>query len=316
MGKTPKLMDAKRMQDILTAQADSIGQSFFINNELGIVHGDARILRLIVQQRPPFIINDHRLGIFTRGEADINFNLQDRHITAGTLVYIGPGTIINPIRLSSDVEVYGIGLFADFPMPFAPGHWPSAFNGQVRDFQIHAAPDDIATARHIIDTLWHIVHKPDYHRPTVSAIVAALMHHYDELYRRNIADQALAHTREQTIFDRFISLVNQYCHEQHQIAYYARRICLTERYLSTVIRQTSGITAKDWIDRALIPRIKIELRHTDKPLTQISDEMGFPNPSFFSKYFRRLTGQTALDYRRGHETKGNKHRSAKYLATD
>ncbi|MBP5513778.1 MAG: AraC family transcriptional regulator [Bacteroidaceae bacterium] len=303
MSKTPKLMDARRMQDILTAQADTMGHSFFINNELGIVYGDARVFRLVVKQRPPFIINDHRLGIFVRGEADINFNLQDRHITPGTLIYIGPGTIINPIRLSSDIEVYGIGLFADFPMPFAPGHWPSAFNGQVRDFQIHVAPEDITTARNIIDTLWHIVRQPDYHRPTVSATVAALMHHYDEAYRRNIADQAMVHTQKQTIFDRFISLVNQHCREQHQIAYYARRICLTERYLSTVIRQASGITAKDWIDRALVTRIKIELRHTDKPLTQISDEMGFPNPSFFSKYFRRLTGQTALDYRRGQEIK-------------
>lgn len=299
MTQTPKLMDARRMQDLLTAQSDTMGQSFFINNEMGIVHGNARIFRLVMQQRPPFIINDHRLGIFVRGEADINFNLQDRHLTAGTLVYIGPGTLINPIRLSQDVEVYGIGLFADFPMPFAPGHWPTAFNGQIRDFQIHAESDDITTARRLIDTLWHIVQKPDYHRPTVAATAAALMHHYDELYRRNAAAQAAAHTREQTIFDRFISLVNQHCHEQHRIAYYARRICLTERYLSTVVHQTSGVTAKEWIDRALVTRIKIELRHTDKPQTQIAEELGFPNPSFFSKYFRRLTGQTALDYRRG-----------------
>lgn len=299
MTKTPKLMDARRMQDILTAEAGTMGESFFINNEMGIVHGDASIFRLIVQQRPPFVINDHRLGLFVRGEADINFNLQDRHLTGGTLVYIGPGTIISPVHLSHDIEVYGIGLFADFPMPFASGHWPQAFNGQVRDFQIRAGEDDVTTARRLIDALWHMVHKPDYHRPTVSATVAALMHHYDDLYRRNAAAQAAAHTREQTLFDRFISLVNRHCHEQHQIAYYARRVCLTERYLSTVVRQTSGVTAKEWIDRALVTRIKIELRHTDKPLTQIAEELGFANASFFSKYFRRLTGLTALEYRRG-----------------
>jgi AraC-like DNA-binding protein len=75
-------------------------------------------------------------------------------------------------------------------------------------------------------------------------------------------------------------------------------MCLTERYLSTIIRQTSSVTAKDWIDRALITRIKIELRHTDKPAAQIADEMHFANPSFFSKYFRRLTGMTPSDYKR------------------
>ncbi|MBQ5496196.1 MAG: AraC family transcriptional regulator, partial [Prevotella sp.] len=105
-------------------------------------------------------------------------------------------------------------------------------------------------------------------------------------------------SREQTIFDRFLQLVTQHCAEQHQIGYYADRMCLTERYLTTVIRQTSGTTAKDWIDRALITRIKIELRHTDKSSAQIAEEMHFANPSFFSKYFRRLTGMTPGDYKR------------------
>ena len=68
-------------------------------------------------------------------------------------------------------------------------------------------------------------------------------------------------------------------------------------YLSTVIRQTSGTTAKDWIDRALITRIKIELHHTDKSSAQIAEEMHFANPSFFSKYFRRLTGMTPGEYK-------------------
>ena len=44
-------------------------------------------------------------------------------------------------------------------------------------------------------------------------------------------------------------------------------------------------------------RIKVELRHTDKSVAQISDEMGFPNPSFFSKYFKRLTGMTPAAFK-------------------
>lgn len=68
-------------------------------------------------------------------------------------------------------------------------------------------------------------------------------------------------------------------------------------YRSTVIRHVSSITAKEWIDRALITCIKIELKHTDKSVAQISDDMNFPNPSFFSKFFKRETGMTPLKYR-------------------
>ncbi len=285
------------MRDIFKDNFSQIRENVFFNNELAIVHGNPLVFRLIMQQQPPFTINDYRLGMIVRGEAVINFNLVDRHLSSGTLVYIGPGSIINPIRLSDDLEIYGIGLFADFPMPFSHDQFPSAFNGQVRDFQLPIGDEDLQTARNILDTLWHLVHQPDYHRPTASSLVAALMHHYDRLFHQQTDTLAATRSREQTIFDRFIQLVNLYCHEQHQIAYYADRMCLTERYLGTVIRQTSGTTAKDWIDRALITQAKVLLRHSDHSVLQISEELSFPNPSFFSKYFKRLTALTPLEYR-------------------
>ncbi len=297
MGKQPKLMDLWRMREILASHFNEIRDSIFFNSELAIIHGDARVFHLIIQQSPPFIINDHRFGIITRGEGDVNFNLQDRHVSAGTLVYLCPGTIITPIRFSPDLEIYGLAIFPQFPMPFAQDQMPSAMNGQVRDFQLSVSESDIATARHILDSLWHLVCQTDYHRPTATALVTALMHHYNQLYRRQ-TDQLLAtRSREKNIFDRFLQLVNQHCNEHHQLVYYADRLCLTQRYLGTVVRQTSGSTAKDWIDRALVTRIKIELRHTEKSAAQIADDFHFANPAFFAKFFRRLTGMTPMEYR-------------------
>ena len=297
MGKQPKLMDLWRMREILTSNFDDIRDNIFFNNELAIVHGDSRVFNLIIQQSPPFIINDHRFGMIIQGECDVNFNLQNHHLTSGTLAYIGPGTIINPIRISSDLEIYGLAISPQFPMLFAKDQMPAIMNGSVRDIQLPASDADIATARHILDSIWHLVHQKDYHRPTATALVAALVHHYNQLYCQQ-ADLLLANrSREQTIFDRFLQLVNQYCNEHHQLAYYADRQCLSQRYLGTVVRQTSGTTAKDWIDRALVTRIKIELRHTDKSVAQISEDFHFANPSFFSKFFHRLTGKTPKEYR-------------------
>jgi len=285
------------MRDIFKDNFSQISKNVFFSNELAMLHGDPMVFRLIVQQQPPFVINDHRLGMITRGEGDVNFNLVDRHLSAGTLIYLGPGTIIHPIRYSDDLEIQGIGLFADFPMPFAPENLPTAFNGQVRDFQLPISEADIVTARNILDTLWQLVHQKDYHRPTASSLVAALMNHYDHLFHQYADTLSATRSREQTIFDRFIQLVNQHCREQHQIGYYADRMCLTERYLGTIVRQTSGTTAKDWIDRALITQAKVLLRHSDHSVLQISEELNFPNPAFFSKYFKRLTTMTPLEYR-------------------
>lgn len=294
MDKTPKLMNYSRMKDLLSPHTAEIREKSYISNELGMVYGDPRIFMLVIgQSRPPFVIDDYRLGVFVSGEIHVNINLVERHITPGTIIFLGPGTIISPISFVGNIEVYGLGLFSDFPMP----QMPSVFNGQVRDFQIKAGESDIAIARHIIDTIWQIVHQPDYNRQTVSSLVAAMMHHYDGIYRQHIDLLKTSQSREQTIFDRFISLVNHHATREHQISFYAEKMCLTERYLGTVIRQASATTAKEWIDRALIEHIKIELKHTDKSVAQISDEMMFSNPSFFSKYFKRLVGQTPMEYR-------------------
>ena len=173
MNRQPQLMDRSQMQHILAPDLQKIRQQVYFDNELGIVHGDSTVFKLIMKQKPPFIINDHRLGVILNGEASINFNLQDRHLTAGTLAYLGPGTIIMPHQFSNNFEIRGVILFSQFPMPFAPGQMPSAFNGQVRDFQIPPSESDQQTALDIIETLWKMVHQPEYHHPTTSAPVAA-----------------------------------------------------------------------------------------------------------------------------------------------
>ena len=299
MDNMPKLMNFSRMREIIEPHLAQIRENLFFSRELGILHGDRQVFKLIIRQKPPFAIDDYRLGVVVNGHARVNFNLVEKQFEPGMLVFVGPGSIITPMSFSEDLEIFGIALFNSFPIPFAPGQMPSAFNGQLRDFQIKVDEVDLETTLDILNTLWRIVHKPDYNQQTVGSLVAALMHHYDGLYRRHHERMQASQSREQTIFDRFIYLVNQHVANEHQIGFYADKMCLTERYLGTVIRQASGSTAKEWIDRALVTRIKVELKHTDKTIAQIADEMRFPNPSFFCKYFKRMTGTTAMEYRQG-----------------
>ena len=203
MGKQPNLMDYSRMREILSPHFAHMSESSFINKELGMIYGSPNAFMLVKHHsQPPFVIDDYRMGIYVRGEVRTSINLVERNLTPGTLVFLGPGTIINPIHFGENLELYGIGLFADFPMPFAKEKMPSAFNGQVRDFEIKVDESDIITARHFIDTIWHLVHQPDYNRQTLSSIVAAMMYHYDGLYRKHIDLLKASQSREQTIFDR------------------------------------------------------------------------------------------------------------------
>lgn len=297
--RQPKLLNFFRIREILEPHIAQVREHFFLSQQMAIIRASRRPFQLVMQQQPPFAIDDYRFALIVGGSARVIINLVEKKLEAGMIAFLGPGSIITPVETSDDLEVYGMALFSQFQMPFSQGQLPSAFNGQVRDFQIRVGEGDCNTVRNIIETLWQVVHQPHCNQQTVGSLVAALMYQYDGLYQQHTPLLQSARTREQNTFDRFIALVNRYAAKEHHLAFYASKMCLTERYLGTVVRQASGVTAKEWIDKALITRIKIKLRHSDDTIAQIADDMHFPNPSFFSKYFKRLTGCTPLEYREG-----------------
>ena len=293
----PTLLDRNVIEEMVHAEHELSDESIIIRRDIGLLRGNLNLFLGIARQKAPFIINDHRMGIILKGKGVTNVNLVDRELHAGMFLYVSPGSIVTPKSFSDDFEFSGIALFEGFPMPFAAGTMPPAFNGHAREIVTEADDTDLCTAHRILDALWSLVQPHDFPRPVASSLVAALMQLFDGLYHRHAARSQGTGMQGQGIFDRFIRLVNLHCAEQHHLGFYADHICLTERYLSSVVSQTSGVSAKEWIDRALVMRAKVELLHTDKPVARIADDLCFPNPSFFCKYFKRLVGITPGGYR-------------------
>lgn len=272
---------------------------FFLNREIGMVRSGIKVFRRLASHlSPPFIIDDHRFGLVTQGEAHITVNLQEKTFRAGMMVLLTPGSIVTDLHFSPDFDMRGLALFATFPLPFPSDHMPVVFNGEIRDFQCPADEQQLDVTHRLMDLIWLMVTSSDNpDRATLNSLIAALMNHYDNVY--HACERIPSYSREQTIYDRFIYFVSRYAKHEHHLAFYADKMCLTERYLGSVVRQVSGLTAKQWIDKSLIACLQAELRHSDKTLAQLADEMNFPNTSFLCKYFKRMTGVSPLRYRRG-----------------
>ena len=105
-------------------------------------------------------------------------------------------------------------------------------------------------------------------------------------------------SRQEQVFNQFIQLVNQYASQERKVSFYADKLCLTPRYLKSLIRQASNRTVMDWINEAVIIEAKVLLKYSNKLIYQIADELNFPNTSFFCKFFKRMTGMTPLAYQK------------------
>lgn len=104
-------------------------------------------------------------------------------------------------------------------------------------------------------------------------------------------------TRKEQIFRDFLILLDKDFRRERSISYYADRMCLTPKYLSTIIREVSGKHGMQWIDEYVALEAKALLHSSEMSVKQISDALNFPSQSMFGRFFRKMTGYSPKQYK-------------------
>lgn len=104
-------------------------------------------------------------------------------------------------------------------------------------------------------------------------------------------------SRQGRMSDQFLSLVQQNFRKERFLEFYADKLEVSSKHLSRTVKQQTGYTAVEWIERYVVLEAKILLKSSNLNIQQISDELNFPSQSFFGKYFKKLTGMTPKEFR-------------------
>ena len=273
------------------------GIKFYSEEGLLLSLGMQGPLRSLLRPQSPYLIDDYRCGIVVRGSLHGRVNLMEYDVQAGTLIYITPGSFLEPLDMSDDIEILGFGLSQEVFNLANKNNIPSAFNGRLKN-GVHRLEE--GEAQMLVSTLgifWNLLHTSKASKETKYCMVSTILNLVSDICTSREEGKAVGRTSANNIFDRFLHLVNLHASEERRLSFYADKLCITERYLGTVISKTSGVTAKEWIDRAVITAAKVLLRHSDMQVAEIAAELRFPNSSFFCKYFHRLVGCTPQTFR-------------------
>ena len=103
--------------------------------------------------------------------------------------------------------------------------------------------------------------------------------------------------RGTTLTEEFLRLVEDNYVEHRDLAFYAEKMGLTPKYISTTIKQSSGKSAMEWIERYVTLDAITQLTSTKQSVKEIAYNLHFPSPSFFGKYFARVVGISPAQYR-------------------
>lgn len=81
------------------------------------------------------------------------------------------------------------------------------------------------------------------------------------------------------------------------VSYFSEKLHLSSGYFSDLLKKETGLSAQDHLHKALIDRAKELLLNSSISVSEIAYQLGFEHPPYFSRLFKKKTGETPLEYR-------------------
>jgi AraC family 4-hydroxyphenylacetate 3-monooxygenase operon regulatory protein len=100
-----------------------------------------------------------------------------------------------------------------------------------------------------------------------------------------------------TIFHNFNHLVENQYHQHWALSQYADNIGISVSRLNDICRRVSGLSSKKIIIDRLMQEARRHLQFTPKSVSEIGYDLGFRDPAYFARFFRKYAQMTATEYR-------------------
>ena len=270
------------------------------SNGLPVIHEAVRIDGLMIV-----------VGI--KGELHLEIDLKECVVTPGSLICLGLDNIVRILKDSShDFDAYAVivspSFMRDINIDLNVVNIPSIAKAkrasQLPLITLHH--DEQQMIYRLIETI-HAYNSSKlisyYRRQIIMNLVATLIYHLMECGERisaedspNTADSI--RPRRSLYLQEFMALVQKYHRSERSVSFYAEKLFISPKYLSLVIKETTGRSASQWIDDMVILEAKNLLRFSGKNIQQVAYELNFTNQSAFGKYFKHLTGMSPSQYQK------------------
>lgn len=117
-------------------------------------------------------------------------------------------------------------------------------------------------------------------------------------YFKKIEKPHLVTHREDELTTSFFKLVQAYFKEEHNVQFYADKLCISRKYLTKVINKTTFKSPRDIIHQVLAVEARLLLKNPNLNVNEVAVQLRFSDQASFSKFFKKHTGRSPLEYRK------------------
>lgn len=100
-----------------------------------------------------------------------------------------------------------------------------------------------------------------------------------------------------SVVDRFLVLVEGNFRTEHGVEFYARALKTTPKALTMRVSRALGMSARAVVHGRCLLEAKRLLGYSNLALSRIGYETGFSDPAYFSRFFKKSTGETPGEFR-------------------
>ena len=285
-----------KLDTISLISTESLGSSLFECITIDVAN-DKRVL----PHSEPTMVKVGIVCLCLRGHGTFTINEQRYEIDKGSLITLLPNSVVKNSTSSDDFLGYTIAVDTKFLMSVRVGD-------AVKNY-VHISANPVLKisdkqSSSVIELCEILRHKRNeergyYSKEITRHLLTALCYEIHALYQSKINDLRTPFrlSRQNIICQKFFELVEHHAAQHRDMGFYADKLCVTPKYLSVVVRKTSGRSPVEWIDRTVMLYARTLLSSSDMTVQQISAKLNFPNPSFFGQYFKRHAGVTPKKYR-------------------
>ena len=252
--------------------------------------------------RFPYKVSKVTQVVIAKGEISCIVDFFSYALKAPSMAIFFPGQVIESLEASDDFEGFGMVTAEEFtdslnlPVSFQERlSYKSNHFYALNQEGLNAFANCYGMVKSIMSQEDH-PYKEEIIRHLFSAYYYGLGY-----YVHDAQQQKSVMTGQQEVCEKFISLAAEHFKEHRDIGFYADRLCMTNKYLSALLKQETGMTALEWIERFVVLYAKGCLSSTTMTVQEISDELDFPSQSVFGKYFKRVEGMSPKAYRQSLE---------------
>lgn len=246
------------------------------------------------KQLQPRRLTSYFIVLIDNGSITYKLDLQDITIIEGDLLFAMPNQIFVPPAKTDNLKYFKV-LFDENTLALLP----QRFSFLVNPLNSQTITLDSA-ARERVRKIFEILNQILYtnKRLTDSEIILAylnlLLSELNSAYFKNEPVNIL--NTNLSKFVEFKLMVETHLTEQPSISTIAEKLALTTNSLYRLVKEYSGTSPKDFFINRLMIEAQRKLRYSNLSVKELAYELGFNDPDYFSRLFKKNTGQSISDF--------------------